>query len=470
MKYRPPADSQTARLERHLSLSRRQFLRGLGVCMALPVFESSMGGVLRAATAPTGPGVATTSTGAPLRMAYVYVPNGVHQDYWWPKGEGTDFELGRTMQPLAALKNNFQVLGGLDHKNAAPGNDGAGDHARANATFLTGARARKTDSVDIQVGASVDQLAAQQVGHATRFASLELSCDSVRKSGSCDSGYSCAYQYNLSWRSASTPMTPEPNPRLVFERLFGVGAPGDRQKNFELRQATQKSLLDLVLDDTRSLQRQLGAKDRDKLDEYLTGVRAVEQRIQRAESFGKLPVPGSDAPSGIPENFGEHMDIMFDLLTMAFQTDSTRIATLLLANDGSNRSFSEIGIPEGHHYCSHHRNSPDLVAKIGEIDLHYMKHFARFIEKLDQTKDVDGKSLLHNSMIVYGSGNADGNRHTHDNLPVILAGAGGGTLTPGRFAKYESQPMSNLFLTLNDRMGVKGLDRIGDSSGRLKAV
>ncbi|MEO6569426.1 MAG: DUF1552 domain-containing protein [Opitutaceae bacterium] len=468
MKNRSTADSAAARHPRELALNRRQFLRGLGVCMALPIFENAMGPALRAATSPVGP--ATTSTGAPLRMAYVYVPNGVHQDYWWPTGEGSAFELARTMQPLAGLKNRVQVLGGLDHKNAAPGNDGAGDHARANATFLTGARARKTDSVDIQVGVSVDQLAAEQVGHVTRFASLELSCDSVRKSGSCDSGYSCAYQYNLSWRSAATPMAPEPNPRLVFERLFGVGAPGERQKNFEQRQATQKSLLDLVLDDTRSLQRQLGTKDRDKLDEYLTGVRAIEQRIQRAETFGKLPVPGSDAPNGIPESFGEHMDIMFDLLAMAFQTDSTRIATLLLANDGSNRSFSEIGIPEGHHYCSHHRNNAELVAKIGEIDLHYMKHFSRFLAKLDETKDVDGNSVLHNSMIVYGSGNADGNRHTHDNLPVILAGAGGGTLTPGRFAKFDSQPMSNLFLGLNDRMGVKGLDRIGDSSGRLKGV
>jgi hypothetical protein len=472
MKNFAPSDSQTVRLERHLAMNRRQFLRGVGVCMALPIFESALGPVMRAATtsAAAGRPLAVTPTGAPLRMGFVYIPNGVHQQNWWPTGEGAAYELGRTMQPLAGLKGAVQVVGGLDHKNASPGNDGGGDHARANATFLTGARARKTDSVDIQVGPSVDQLAAMQVGHVTRFSSLELSCDNVRKSGSCDSGYSCAYQYNLSWRSASTPMTPEPNPRLVFERLFGSGAPGERQKNFELRQKTQKSLLDLVLDDTKSMQRSLGTKDREKLDEYLTGVRAIEQRIERTESFGKLPDPHADAPTGIPDNFGDHMDIMFDLLTMAFQTDSTRIATLLLANDGSNRSFAEIGIPEGHHYCSHHRNKAELVAKIGEIDVYYMKHFARFLTKMEQTKDVDGKSLLHNSMIVYGSGNADGNRHTHDNLPVILAGAGGGTLTPGRYAKFDSQPMANLFLSLNDRMGVKGLDRIGDSSGRLVGV
>lgn len=470
MKNRTPADAQTVRLERHLALSRRQFLRGLGVCMALPVFESSLGPVLRAATtSPQGP-LGVTSTGAPLRMAYVYFPNGAHQDFWWPKGEGSSFELGRTMQPLAGLKNSIQVVGGLDHKNAAPGNDGAGDHARANATFLTGMRARKTDSADIQVGISVDQIAAQKVGHLTRFSSLELSCDSVRKAGSCDSGYSCAYQYNLSWASESTPMAPEPNPRLVFERLFGSGAVGDRQKNFDTRQRTQKSLLDFVMDDTRSLQKQLGAKDRDKLDEYLTGVRTIEKRIERAESFGNLPNPGADTPKGIPSDYGEHMDIMYDLLAMAFQTDSTRVATLLLANDGSNRAFTEIGIPEGHHYCSHHRNNPELMNKVGEIDLHYMKHFARFLEKLEQTKDIDGKSVLHNSMIVYGCGNADGNRHTHDNLPIVLAGSGGGTITPGRYSKYEPAPMSNLFLSMTDRMGVSGLERIGDSSGRLQAV
>jgi hypothetical protein len=473
MKNYSLTDPQTVRLERHLALTRRNFLRGVGVCLALPIFESALAPVLRAAavaTAAQGGPLGVTGTGAPLRMAFVYFPNGAHQQNWWPSGEGASFELGRTMQPLAALKSSIQVVGGLDHKNAEPGNDGAGDHARANATFLTGVRARKTDSADIEAGISVDQLAAQQIGHLTRFSSLELSCDNVRKAGSCDSGYSCAYQYNLSWRSASTPMTPEPNPRLVFERLFGSGAPAERQKNFELRQRTQKSLLDFVLDDTHALQRQLTANDRDKLDEYLTGVRTIEQRIQRTESFGPLPDPHADAPSGIPADFGEHMDIMYDLLAMAFQTDSTRIATLLLANDGSNRAFTEIGIPEGHHYCSHHRNNPELMGKVAEIDLHYMKHFARFLDKLDRTKDIDGKSLLHNSMIVYGCGNADGNRHTHTNLPVVLAGAGGGALTPGRYANFNSQPMANLFLSMNDRLGVRGLDRIGDSSGRLVGV
>src|SRR5688572_30775900 len=465
----PHAPDATA--QRHFSLSRRQFLRGIGACVALPVFESALRPVAAAATpGAAGAGVAAAASGAPLRMAFVYFPNGAHQGHWWPTGEGTDFTLGKTMQPLAPLKRSIQVLGGLDHKNATAGNDGAGDHARANATFLTGARARKTDSTDIQVGISVDQIAAQRVGHLTRFSSLELSCDSIRKSGRCDSGYSCAYQYNLSWASATTPMAPESNPRLVFERLFGSGAAGERQKNFQMRQATQKSLLDFVLEDARSLQRQLGKSDQEKLDEYLTGVREIEQRIQRTEGFGKLPDPKSDTPAGIPSVYGEHMDVMYDLLAMAFETDSPRVSTLLLAGDGSNRAYPQIGIPEGHHYCSHHRNNEELMEKIARIDAYYMERFARFLKKLDDKKDVDGKSILHNSMIVYGCGNSDGNRHTHDNLPIVLAGAGGGTLNPGNYRKLGGKPMSNLFLSMTDRMGVTGLERIGDSSGRVSAI
>ncbi len=467
-----PSASRRADLaaQRHSALSRRQFLRGMGVCLALPVFESALSGVLRAAPAPAAGPLATTATGAPLRMAFVYFPNGAHQDYWWPTGEGSAFTLGKTMQPLAPLQSTLQVLGGLDHKNAAPGNDGAGDHARANATFLTGARARKTDSTDIHVGVSVDQVAAQRVGHLTRFPSLELSCDAIRKSGRCDSGYSCAYQYNLSWQSPSTPMAPESNPRLVFERLFGAGAPGERQANYELRQKTQRSLLDFISDDARSLGRQLSANDRHKLDEYLTGVREIEQRIQRSESFGKLPDPHAEAPDGIPADFGEHMDLMYDLLALAFQTDSTRISTLLLAGDGNNRNFSQIGIPEGHHFCSHHRNNNELMEKVARIDAYYMEHFARFLKKLNDTKDVDGRSILHNSMIVYGCGNSDGNRHTHDNLPIILAGNGGGTLNPGRYQRLGGRPMSDLFLSLTERMGAKGVDRIGDSVAAVRTV
>ena len=454
--------------QRAASLSRRRFLRGVGACMALPALESLMAGNATASiTGASGAAPAATAAGgAPVRMAFVYFPNGAHQKNWWPTGEGSDFTLAKTMQPLDKVKHQIQVLGGLDHKNATPGPDGAGDHARASGTFLTGVRVKKTAGSDIHAGISVDQIAAQQVGHLTRFPSLELTCDSVRKSGNCDSGYSCAYQFNLSWRSPTTPVAPEPNPRLVFERLFGAGSPGERRENLKRRQAQQRSILDFVLDDAASLQRGAPGRDKAKLDEYLSSVREIEKRIQHAERFGETPDPTIDTPAGIPPSFDEHMRLMFDMLLLAFQTDSTRVATFLLANEGSNRAFPEIGIPEGHHYLSHHQGREEMMSKIAEIDAFYMKQFAAFLEKMEQTKDVDGKSLLHNSMIVYGCGNADGNRHTHSNLPIVLAGGGGGTLTPGRYNKLSSQPMSNLLLSMADRLGVKGIESMGDSTGR----
>jgi len=292
----------------------------------------------------------------------------------------------------------------------------------------------------------------------------------VRRSGNCDSGYSCAYQYNLSWQSPTTPVAPEPNPRLLFERLFGAGARGERNENFKRRQEQQRSILDFVLDDARALQRKLAARDQQKLEEYLGSVREIETRIEQSERFGATPDPAADTPAGIPAGFEEYVQIMYDLMVLAFQTDSTRIGTFLLHNEGSNRSFPEIGIAEGHHFLTHHQNKQDMIDKVAEIDLFYMRQFARFLEKLDQTKEADGHSLLHNSMIVYGSGNADANRHTHVNLPVLLAGGGAGTLTPGRYAKAGGVPMSNLFLSMADRLGVKGLERHGDSTGRLTII
>ena len=457
--------------QRHASLSRRRFLRGLGACMALPALESLRPLTsLAAATATSAGKLATSATGAPLRMAFVYFPNGAIQPNWWPQGEGTNFELARTMEPLAAVKSQLQVLGGMDHLNATPGPDGAGDHARASGTFLTGVRVKKTAGSDIQAGISIDQVAAQQIGHLTRFPSLELTCDAVRKAGNCDSGYSCAYQYNLSWRSPNTPVAPEPNPRLLFERLFGAGAPGERAGNLKRRQEQQRSIMDFVLEDARSLHRDLTYRDKQKLDEYLFSVREIEKRIEKAEQFGHVPDPSIETPPGVPPSYEEYIQVMYDMMLLAFQTDSTRIATFLLANEGSNRAFSEIGIAEGHHFLTHHQNKEEMIKKVAEIDLFYTKQFARFLEKMQQTKDVDGRSLLDNSMIVYGSGNADGNRHTHHNLPVILAGGGGGTLNPGRFVKFNATPMSNLLLSMADRMGVQGVERLGDSTGRVAAI
>ena len=455
--------------ERHASLNRRRFLRGLGACLALPAFESLRPAGLFAAEARAAK-LATTATGAPLRMAYVYFPNGAIQPHWWPGGEGSDFTLNQTLQPLAPVKHQLQILGGLDHVNATPGPDGAGDHARASGTFLTGVRVKKTAGSDIQAGISIDQVVANQLGHLTRFPSIELTCDAVRRSGNCDSGYSCAYQYNLSWRSPNTPVAPEPNPRLLFERLFGGGKQGERALSLQHRQAQQRSILDFVLDDARNLQGRLAYRDKQKLDEYLFSVREIEKRIAQSEQFGPTPDPAAATPPGIPASYAEYIGVMFDMLLLAFQTDSTRIATFLMANEGSNRSFSEVGIAEGHHYLTHHQNKQDMIDKVAQIDLWYVTQFSKFLQKMEQTRDVDGKSLLHNSMIVYGSGNADGNRHTHVNLPVLLAGRGGGTLNPGRYVKHGGIPMSNLLLSLADRMGAQGIERLGDSTGRIKTI
>jgi hypothetical protein len=453
--------------------SRRHFLRGLGACVALPAFESlARAGAVPAAAASAASGVAgaVTATGAPLRMAFVYFPNGAIQNTWWPRGETKDFTFAATMEPLADVKDKLQVLGGLDHINATPGPDGAGDHARASGSFLTGVRVKKTAGADIHAGVSIDQVVANHVGHLTRFPSLELTCDTVRKSGNCDSGYSCAYQYNLAWQSPTTPVSPEPNPRLLFERLFGAGAKGQRAQSLKLRRQRQKSILDFVLDDARGLETELGSNDHHKLDDYLESVRDVEKRIEAAERFGDTPDPDMDSPTGVPVSFTDHVQLMYDILLLAFQTDTTRVATFLLAEEGSNRAFPEIGIAEGHHYLTHHMGATDKIKKVAQIDRFYAEHLARFLKKADAIKDVDGNSILHNSMIVYGSGNADGNRHSHTNLPIILAGAGGGALSTGRFVKHGGKPMSNLLLAMADRMGVKDLPRFGDSTGMVSDV
>jgi len=456
--------------QRHAAFTRRNFLRGLGACIALPAFESIVPVRSLAALANSGSAkLATTASGAPLRTAFLYFPNGAIQSKWWPKGDSTSFELSRTLQPLESVRQHIQVLGGLDHVNATAGPDGAGDHARANGTFLTGVRMKKS-ATNVRAGISIDQAIAREVGHLTRLSSLELTCDAGRNTGACDSGYSCAYQYNVSWSSPTTPMTPEANPRQVFERLFGAGSMAERTEELKRRRAEQRSILDFVLEDARDMQRRLNPADKDKLDQYLTGVRELEARIQRAEKLGDPQNPLQETPRGIPPTYAEHIQLMFDTLVLAFQTDSTRVATMLLAHDGSNRSFAEIGIPEGHHDLSHHRNNQEWIQKLSDIDLWYAKQFAHFLERLRDTKDVDGRSLLDNSMIVYGSGNADGNAHSHTNLPIVLAGGGGGTLTPGRFTKHGAKPASNLFLSMADRMGVKPLERFGDSTGRLTNI
>ncbi len=324
-------------------------------------------------------------------MAFLYFPNGAIQRHWTPTGKGKDFTFGNTLAPLEPLRHRVQVISGLDHVNAEAGPDGAGDHARANGTFLTGVRVKKTAGSDIQAGISVDQIAANRIGNLTRFASLELSADPHRKSGGCDSGYSCAYEANLAWRSPTSPLSPESNPRLVFERLFGSGSPGNRGISLAQRRKQQRSILDFVMDDAKAVQKQLTHRDKAKMDEYLTGLREIEQRIVTAENFKDIPDPAIQTPEGIPARYDDYIRLMFQMMALAFETDATRISSMILAHDGSNRSFPEIEVAEGHHSLSHHRDDPDLIRKVALIDRFYAERFAEFLTMLESKQDADGK-------------------------------------------------------------------------------
>lgn len=449
------------------TIHRRHFLRGIGAGIALPTFETFLP---KSVLAEGQRALATTPSGMPLRTAFLYKPNGVNVAKWVPKGTGRDYELNETHQPYAKFKGDFHLLSKLEHENGTSGGDGGGDHARANASFLTGVRPRKTAGADIKLGISVDQVIANAIADQTRFPSLELSCDGVRKSGVCDSGYSCAYQFNLSWRSDTTPMTPESNPRHVFERLFGSGNKEDRQKSFAMRNQQQRSILDFVMEDAKRLNQQLGRNDQLKLDEYMTGIREIELRLERAERFGLPADPGVDSPEGIPGSYQDHVRLMLDMMVLAFETDSTRVVSFLLAHDGSNRSFKEIGVPDGHHTISHHRQNPESLEKLAKIDLFYSQQFAYFLEKLKSKRDADGKSLLYNSQVVFGGGLSDPDRHRHNELPVIVAGQGGGSIKTGLHTDLgQDTPMCNLYLDLMDRAGVKE-ERFGDSTARLSVL
>lgn len=436
-------------MSNHL-FSRRSMLRGLGVSLALPSFES----FARAST-----------VNIPLRMGFTYIPNGVIMDEWRPKATGALKELPKSLKPLQQFTKDFQVLSGLDHTKAYANGDGGGDHARANATFLTGCQAKKTAGKDISLGVSVDQIAAGVMGEHTKLRSLELSCDGVRRSGKCDSGYSCAYQYNLSWKTESMPMVPESNPRLVFERLFGKSnSPVDR-KNQLKRRAINKSILDFAFEDAKNLRKRLGIVDQEKLDEYFSSVRELEKRIERDEK-SRINLSNLEYPEGIPGSYKEHLRIMFDMKSLAYQSDSTRVSSFLLAHDGSNRSFRDIGVPEGHHSLSHHREDPEKIKKLAKIDHFYSEQFAYFLEKISNIREIDGSRLIDHCMIVLGSGISDGNRHRHSDLPVLLAGGQAHGLTTGRHISCGNVPMTNLFLGILNKAGVNA-SQVGDSTGKL---
>jgi Protein of unknown function (DUF1552) len=429
--------------------------------MALPMLEAlAPSAKLLAAVAGTG-----KENSAPKRMAFVFVPNGANMADWTPAEVGTDFELPRILEPLKPFQDKLLVLSGLaQHQGEALG-DGPGDHARASATFLTGCHPRKTQGADIKVGVSVDQIAAGKIGRDTRLASLELGCDRGKQTGSCDSGYSCAYSFNISWKTEATPLPAEVDPRQVFERLFSNGVKGESQESRERRRRYERSILDYVSEDADRLRSGLGYTDRHKLEEYLTAIRELEQRIENAEKFAAT-LPDFKRPNAIPKEFERHARLMLDLTALAFQTDSTRIITFALAHDGSDRSYPEVGVSEGHHTLSHHGNDPEKKRKIAEINRFHMTQFAYLLEKLNSVKEREG-SLLDNCMIVYGASISDGNRHNHNNLPILLAGGGGGTIRSGRHVKFNRDtPLNNLYLSMLDRMGAP-TERMGDSTGKL---
>lgn len=439
-------------------LERRTFLKGLGLSMGLPLLEAMI---------PDRLARAASANRTPVRMAFVFFPNGAIMPSWTPSDAGENYKLSKTLEPLAEFKGDMNVLTGLAQDNGRAKGDGAGDHARCASSYLTGAHPRKTSGADIRVGVSVDQVAAQKVGDRTKLPSLELGIEKGRNAGNCDSGYSCAYSSNISWKTATTPMAKEIHPRLVFERLFGDAEQSEEGR--ERRDFYRKSILDLVANDADKLKSKLGITDRRKLDEYFSSVRDLERRVIRAEQEAERIRPDFDVPDAIPRDYQQHVRLMFDLMVLAFRTDTTRIATFMLGNAGSNRSYRMVGVSEGHHQISHHRDKRELIDKIQKIDEFLVGEFAYFLRKLKSVEDGAG-TLLDHSMIMYGSGLSDGNRHQHHNLPVVLAGGGGGTIRTGRHISTSSEtPLNNLFLSLLDRVGAN-VEKLGDSSGRFAAL
>ena len=434
-------------------LSRRVLLKGLGTAVAIPWLE---------AMGPLTSWAAETKTPAPNRLAVLYVPNGKNMVDWTPKAEGALGELPAILQPLDKLKDSFSILTGLTADKARGHGDGGGDHARALAAFLTGAQPRKTDGTDIRAGISVDQVAASRVGDQTKLSSLEIGCEAGSMAGNCDSGYSCVYSSTMSWRSATQPMPKEVNPKLVFERLFSTTPNAERIK----QDARRKSILDFVREDSKDLQKQLGAVDQRKLDEYFTSIRDIELRIERADKLPPVKTPDYKAPTVIPASFEEHIKLMYDLLALSFQADVTRVATCVVANEGSNKPYPFIGVADGHHDLSHHGNDLKKKAMIRDINTFHIKQLNYLLTKLKSIPEGDG-TLLDHCMIAYGSGNSDGNAHNHDDLPILLAGKCCGTIKSGQHIRYAKEtPLNNLWMAMLDRLSIK-VPTLGDGTGSL---
>ena len=439
-------------------LSRRTLLRGIGTAVALPWLEA-MGRFSAYAAETPGRKI-------PNRLAFLYVPNGQDMPNWTPGAEGRLTDLPPILKALTPMKDDLLVLSGLTADKARPHGDGGGDHARAMAAFLTGAQPRKTDGSDIRAGTSVDQIAAQRIGELTRLPSLEIGGEAGSMAGSCDSGYACVYSSTVSWKSSTQPLPKEVNPKLVFERLFGQPGGPERAR----RALARKSVLDFIRDDSRALVASSGASDKRKLDEYFTAIREIELRMERAAKMPGLNVPpGVTPPVGQPDNYAEHLRLMCDMLVLAFQADVTRVCTFVFANEGSNKSYPDLGVNEGHHELSHHGRDPEKIRKVRAINEFHVAQLAYLLKRLKGIREGDG-TLLDHCMIAYGSGNSDGDRHNHDNLPILLAGRGGGTVATGRHVRVPDEtPVTNLWTSLLERMDVR-VPLVGDSTGALAAL
>jgi hypothetical protein len=440
-----------------LQITRRAVLRGAGASIVLPFLESWL---------PAG---ALPRQAPPLRVIFVYAPNGKHMPDWTPRDVGAIADLPPTLLPLRDMKQQVTVLSGLAQRNANAMGDGPGDHARAMATFLTGVRPHKTSGADVRVGVSIDQVIAGAVGGTTRLPSLEVGCEGGKPGGTCDNGYSCAYQTNLSWRTASSPMPKETDPRVVFERLLGDRVRPESDAVRARRDRERRSVLDFVAEDARHLADSLASADRRKLDEYLSSIREVERRLQQSQPAVAIGSERLVRPGGVPENFEKHARLLADLVALALQADLTRVTTIVLGNDGSNRSYREVGVSEGHHDISHHGNDPARHEKLRRINRLHVGQLAYLMGRLQAISQGDG-TLLDHCLIVYGSGISDGDRHNHEDLPILLAGGGGGIHQGGRHVRYpDGTPLCNLYLALLDAMGVPAA-RFGDSTGRLGAL